>query len=102
MPLEYKHLSAEERQHFVEHGWLLVHGAIKEKYLKEWMADIWVRLGWKEDDKSTWDEEYLKMPRHREVRAEEFCPEAWAKMVEIVGGEVSLSRDLGSSQSAQR
>ncbi|ORY34298.1 hypothetical protein BCR39DRAFT_517536 [Naematelia encephala] len=85
--LEYKHLTPEERAHFVEHGWLRVPGAIKPKFVEEWMSNLWVRLGWDEHDKSTWTEEYLKMPRHREVPAAELCPEAWAKMCEIVGGE---------------
>lgn len=76
---EYKHLSQEEREHFVQHGWLRVPGAIKQKYIDEWMKDMWVRLGWDEHDKSTWTEEYLKMPRHREARCEDFCPEAWEK-----------------------
>jgi hypothetical protein len=87
MPLTYKHLTPEERAFFVEHGWLRVPNAIKPKYLEEWMSNLWVRLGWDPEDKSTWTEEYLKMPRHREVPTYEFCPEAWAKMCEIVGGE---------------
>ena len=84
---EYKHLTPEEREHFVKHGWLRVPGAIKPEYLEEWMSNLWVRLGWDEHDKSTWEEEYIKLPRHREVPTPEFCPEAWAKMCEIVGGE---------------
>lgn len=87
MPIEYKHLSAAESQHFIEHGWLRIPNAINPEYIKDWMSDFWVRLGWDEHDSKTWREPYLKMPRHREVRCEEFCPEAWAKMCEIVGGE---------------
>jgi len=87
MPRQYKHLTPEERQHFVEHGWLRVPGAINKKYIDEWMSHLWDRLGWDEHDKSTWEESYLKMPRHREVPVEEFCPEAWHKICEIVGGE---------------
>lgn len=84
---EYKHLTPEEREHFLTHGWLRVPNAINPKYLTEWMENLWVRLGWDEHDKSTWEEEYIKLPRHREVPTEEFCPEAWAKMCEVVGGE---------------
>jgi hypothetical protein len=40
-----------------------------------------------EHDKSTWHSEYLHLPRHREVSAEEFAPMAWNKIVEICGGE---------------
>ena len=84
---QYKYLSKEEQDFFVTHGWLKVEGAIKQEYIDSWMADMWVRLGYDEHDKSTWTEEYLKMPRHREVRCEDFCPDAWNKMLEIVGGE---------------
>ena len=84
---EYKHLTPEEREHFIIHGWLHVRGAIKEKYMDEWMSDLWVRLDYDPHDKSTWKEAYTKLPRHREVLASEFCPEAWEKMVELVGGE---------------
>jgi hypothetical protein len=31
--------------------------------------------------------EYLHLPRHHEIPAEEFCPDAWNKVVEIAGGE---------------
>jgi hypothetical protein len=88
MPRTYEHLTPAEQQHFLEHGWLLVPGAIAPQYLSAWMENLWVRLGWDAHDKATWAEEYWKLPRHREVRAEAFCPAAWAKMVEIVGGEV--------------
>ncbi|WOO78408.1 uncharacterized protein LOC62_02G001955 [Vanrija pseudolonga] len=87
MPRTYSHLSEAERTHFLEHGWLKIENAIAPKYLHEWMANLWVRLGYDEHDKSTWKEEYLKMPRHREVPVSEFSPVAWAKMCEIVGGE---------------
>lgn len=85
--LEYKHLTPEERAHFVEHGWLKIENAIAPQFLHGWMENLWVRLGMDPNDKSTWTEEYVKLPRHREVRCEEFCPQAWAKMCEIVGGE---------------
>lgn len=87
---QYKHLTPEDQRHFVAHGWLRVPGAIKQKYIDEWMSDLWVRLGYDPNDKSTWKEEYTKLPRHREVPAAEFCPEAWAKMCEIVGGEDAI------------
>jgi hypothetical protein len=87
MPRQYQHLSTDERAHFLEHGWLKVANAIDPKYIEEWMADLWPRLGYDPEDKSTWKETYIKLPRHREVPVDQFCPEAWSKMVEIVGGE---------------
>ncbi|GFZ46525.1 hypothetical protein JCM24511_04772 [Saitozyma sp. JCM 24511] len=90
MPRQYQHLSADERAHFLEHAWLKVSNAIDPKYIEEWMADLWPRLGYDPEDKSTWKETYIKLPRHREVPADQFCPEAWNKMVEIVGGEDNI------------
>ena len=80
MPITYNHLTPDERDHFVKHGWLKVENAIKKEFIDEWMSHLWDRLGWDENDKSTWDLDYLKMPRHKEVPVEQFCPEAWAKM----------------------
>ncbi|ORY31054.1 hypothetical protein BCR39DRAFT_494260 [Naematelia encephala] len=87
MPREYHHLTAEDRAHFLEHGWLKVSNAIDQRYMEEWMADLWTRLGYDAEDKSTWEETYIKLPRHREVPAPELCPKAWEKIVEIVGGD---------------
>jgi hypothetical protein len=87
MPRQYYHLTPEDRAHFLEHGWLRVPSSIKKKYIDAWLSDMWVRLGMDENDKSTWSTEYLKLPRHREEKAEEVCPEAWEKMCELVGGE---------------
>ena len=90
MTYENHALTPEEREFFVQHGWLKVKNAIDRKYVDLWLSDLWTRLGWDPDDKSTWREEFLKMPRHREVPAQEFCPKAWAKILEIVGGEDKL------------
>lgn len=81
----YSALTPDEVDHFVNHGWLHVPNAIKPEYLS-WADDLWTRIGYDEHDKSTWHSEYLHLPRHHEVPAEEFAPEAWAKTVEICGG----------------
>lgn len=83
----YTHLSEEERDHFVQHGWLKVSNAIDPHYLKLWMELLWVRLGMDAKDQTTWNPKYVKMPRHREVPVQDFAPVAWQKMVEIVGGD---------------
>lgn len=84
-PIEYNHLTEQDRAHFLEHGWLRVPNSIDPKYLS-WLDTMYTRLGYSPTDKSTWEEEYIKLPRHREVLASEFCPAAWEKMVELLGG----------------
>ncbi|KDR66402.1 hypothetical protein GALMADRAFT_106528 [Galerina marginata CBS 339.88] len=80
-------LTHDQRDHFLEHGWVKVPNAISKAIIEEWTKNIWVRLGYDENDKSTWLEEYLKLPRHREIPVEELAPGAWEAMCEIVGGE---------------
>ena len=54
---EYKHLTPEQREHFLEHGWIRVPKAVKEEYLKAFTENVWVRLGYDPEDKSTWTKE---------------------------------------------
>jgi hypothetical protein len=75
--MDHQPLTPEQIEHFVQHGWLKIPNAIDKKYLELWMSNLWTRLGWDKDDKSTWTDEYVKMPRHREVPVEELCPKAW-------------------------
>ena len=87
MPRTYSHLTEQDRAFFLRHGWLRVPKSIQPKYIDAWMSDLWVRLGMDPNDKSTWTDEYLKLPRHREAPVQDVCPEAWAKMCELVGGD---------------
>ncbi|KAI5479741.1 hypothetical protein MNV49_003002 [Pseudohyphozyma bogoriensis] len=87
MPFDYKVLDADQRDHFVQHGWVKIANALNPELSDKWMKDLWVRLGWDEHDPSTWEGEYCKMPRHREVPVQELCPKAWEAMIELVGGE---------------
>ena len=89
----YKHLTQEDVSHFLEHGWVNIGNAMNPEYFERWMEDLWVRLGMDPQDKTTWATEYQHLPRHREVPAAEFCPEAWEKMVEICGGGMSVEKD---------
>ena len=63
---EYKHLTAEQRAHFLEHGWVKIRKAVKEEYLKQFTENVWVRLGYDPDDKSTWAKEKVRSEAQRE------------------------------------
>jgi len=89
----YKHLTQEEVDHFLEHGWVIFPNTMNPEYVDKWMADLFVRLDMDPNDKSTWNWEYQHLPRHREVPAQEFCPEAWAKIVEMCGGGINVEPD---------
>jgi hypothetical protein len=82
-----QHLCVKERKHFVEHGWLRIPNAINPEYLDAWVKNFWIRLEADLNNKLTWDHEFLKMLRHREVPNEEsYTKTAWGKVTEILGG----------------
>ena len=58
---EYKYLSAEQREHFLAHGWVRVPKAVRPEYLRAFTENVWVRLGYDPDDKSTWDKEKVRL-----------------------------------------
>lgn len=55
-PKEYKVLTPEMRQHFLEHGWVRVPDAVPLENVKYFVEDVWVRLGYDPKDKSTWEQ----------------------------------------------
>ena len=86
----YKYLTDAEAEHFLTHGWLKIENGFDKKYIDEWLPDFWIRTGKDEHNKATWNEEYLHVAHHRQVRNEEFCPTAWGKIVDICGGEEKI------------
>lgn len=96
----YKFITPEQRNQFLEQGWVKIENAVPEEYLKRFSDDAWVRLGMDPDDKATWTKEKvcglsvstgariadclakIHMPRHREIPTKEFCPKAWGAICE--------------------
>lgn len=60
---EYKHLTPEQREHFLQHGWVKIPKAVKEEYLKAFTENVWVRLGYDPEDKSSWTKEKVGVLR---------------------------------------
>lgn len=83
----FQHLTPEEAHHFVTKGWIHIRNAINKDMTAKWIDDLWVRTRYDAPDKSTWKSEYLHLPFHRQVRWEEFAPEAFKKITDIIGGE---------------
>lgn len=58
---EYKYLTPEQREHFLQHGWVKIPKAVKEEYLRAFTENVWVRLGYDPDDKATWTKEKVSL-----------------------------------------
>ena len=61
---KYQYLTPEQREHFLQHGWIKIPKAVKEEYLKAFTENVWIRLGYDPDDKSTWTKEKVRCRAH--------------------------------------
>lgn len=59
---------------------------VERKYIDEWLLDFWVRIGYDEQVRTTWKEEYIHVARHRQVGNEELCPKASMGSTKHVNG----------------
>ncbi|KAI5117178.1 hypothetical protein M0805_008157 [Coniferiporia weirii] len=94
---EFTVLTPELRQQFLEKGYVKIENAVPLENIKRFSEDVWIRLGYDPQDKSTWEKEKVHMPRHREVVMKEFAPKAWAAICEILGGEEHIDPTLFES-----
>lgn len=97
MVVEYNVLSAEDRAHFLEHGWVKIPQGVPREHIEAFTKDVWIRLGYDPNDTSTWTKEKIHMPRHREMATKDFMPKAWAAMCEVLGGEDHIDPTLFES-----
>jgi hypothetical protein len=90
--VEYEVLDADQREHFLQKGFVRVPGCFTREAAAELTASVWTRLGYDPDDQSTWLEPSVHMPTHRHLDVEEFAPRAWQAACELVGGADRIRR----------
>ena len=61
--MQYKYLSFEQREHFLQYGWIKIPKAVREEHLKAFTENVWVRLGYDPEDKITWTKEKVDYRR---------------------------------------
>ncbi|KAJ7749190.1 hypothetical protein B0H16DRAFT_892215 [Mycena metata] len=84
-------LSAEQKAHFLTHGFIHLHQCFSRESSEAFTAHLWTRLGMSPTDKSTWHTERINMPSHTSVLVSEFAPKAWSAICELVGGADRIS-----------
>ncbi|KAK2806775.1 hypothetical protein FQN50_005637 [Emmonsiellopsis sp. PD_5] len=83
-------LTPEQIEHFLEHGYIHLKGCFTREKAAEWMKDLWTRLGYSPDDKSTWVRERINMPWHQGEDVQTFAPKAWAAISQLIGGAENI------------
>ncbi|KAF3769651.1 hypothetical protein M406DRAFT_58906 [Cryphonectria parasitica EP155] len=84
-------LTPEQREHFLNHGWIKIPKAFTKEQAAQMTKNVWTRLGMEPHDKSTWHTIRTNMPSHQTFDAAHFAPRAWAAICELCGGEERIS-----------
>ncbi|KAI0632518.1 hypothetical protein C8Q77DRAFT_1218855 [Trametes polyzona] len=89
MVKEYKHLTNEEIEFFLENGYLIVKHAFSREKAAEFTRDMWVRLGIDPAHPESWprDQDRIHMPFLKREPVATFAPRVWEIMKELLGGE---------------
>jgi hypothetical protein len=89
----YNVLTADDADHFLEKGYVVLRGCFSPAAAAEFTAGIWERLGYDEHDTSSWAEPSVHMPRRRRLDVREFAPKVWGAVCDLVGGAERIATD---------
>lgn len=86
----YGQLTDEQAEHFLERGFVTVHGAFDAADAQPWIDDAWIRFGYDRDDPGSWVEKRIHLSSRSHVDARVFAPAAWRSAADLAGGEERL------------
>jgi len=86
-PHKFQVLTAEQRQHFIEHGYVLVKGCVDRGLARDWTAEAYTRLGYDPADRSTWTKDIVWMDRNHVAPIKDISAKAWGALCDVTGGE---------------
>ena len=92
---QYRVLSDEDVDNFMRHGFVHLKNTFTQDKAKEWMSDMWTRLGLSPDT-THWPIERCNMATHRAEDVKDFAPKVWGAMCDLLGGPDKI-RGGGSS-----
>ncbi len=80
-------LTPEQRQHFIEKGYVTVKGTLDRGFAKKWTDEAYGRLGYDPVDRSTWKKDIVWMDRNHIAAIKDISPKAWGALCDVCGGE---------------
>lgn len=76
----------------MKYGWVRITACFTKEQATEWTKDMWKRLGYDPNNKSTWYLERINMPAlNWDLEVAQFAPKAWGAITDICGGEDRIS-----------
>jgi hypothetical protein len=80
-------LSAEQIEQFITDGYVIIREAFPREVAREWVEYGFNRLGWDQNDPTTWKEPRVHLAATRRVDVREFAPKVWDATCDLLGGE---------------
>jgi ectoine hydroxylase-related dioxygenase (phytanoyl-CoA dioxygenase family) len=90
----YKVLTQEQVQSFLEKGYLVVGDCLDIDIAHRWVDEAYERLGYDKHDPSTWQKDIIWMDHKNQLPVRELAPKAWAAILDVVGGEERLEQEV--------
>ena len=91
---QYKVLTDEHVQSFLDNGYLIVHDSLERDMAASWIDQAYQRLGYDKNDPSTWTKDIVWMDHKNQLSVKEVAPKAWAAILDVVGGEDRLETQV--------
>lgn len=92
MSKPYHILTSEHIDHFLTHGYVVLHECFSREAATSLTDTTFVRLGYDPGDPSTWREAVIHMPAHRKIDVKEFAPKVWGAVCDLLGGEERIEQ----------
>jgi hypothetical protein len=91
---QYKVLTDEQVQHFLDKGYLVVPDCLVRDIADSWIDQAYQRLGYSKTDPSTWAKDIVWMDHRNQLPVREVAPKAWDAILDVVGGEDRLETQV--------
>ena len=91
---KYRVLTDEQVQSFLDNGYLIVHDAVDIGIANRWIDDAYDRLGYSKTDPNTWKKDIIWMDHQNQLLVPQVAPKAWDAVLDVVGGEDRLERQV--------
>jgi len=84
---QYRVLTDEQVQHFLEHGYVVVKGCVVPELAQRWTDRAYGRLGYDKQDPTSWEKDIAWMYPENRLPVREVSARAWDAICDVVGGE---------------
>ena len=90
--MAHRVLKANDVDHFIRKGYVKVERAFSPAIADEWSKVCFERLGYDQDDLTTWAEARIHMGGSKHVEVKEFAPRVYDAICDLLGGEKRLEQ----------